>query len=746
MSRWPLVAMLSAACALVAAAADVRGAEATQQDWSSPPSFVEDVIPLLTRLGCNQGACHGKNDGRNGFRLSLRGYAPELDIERLTRESRGRRVDLAYPEDSLLLRKPAGVLPHGGGTLIEPGSREYQLLLDWIRAGAPGPLKTEAHVERVELLPGNLTLKVDERRQLAVRATYSDGRTRDVTWLTQFATNDAGMLEVTPVGTVHALRNGETAVRAHFRGLVTVATMSVPFEQAIDAGRLAKRNNVIDEHVFNKLAALRIPPADLCSDQVFVRRAFLDTIGTLPTPDEVRTFLADQRADKRAQLVDRLLARPEFVDYWALLLADLLQNRKERDHDVRGEKGVRSLHEWLREQVAANRPWNELVRDLLTASGKSSERPEVGYYIVNMGETREADRSDLGPAVAQAFLGTRIGCAKCHNHPLEKYTQDDFYHFAAYFCAVKLDRGDMEKKTVTTLSFAPLNKDQHYGTTQPRTGQFLAPQTFDGTPCDAGPTDDPRVKLAAWVTDPKNEYFSGAMVNRLWSHFLGTGLVEPVDDLRASNPPSNPELWKALTREFVEHGYDLKHIMRLILNSRTYQLGSATEPGNEADTRFYSHYLTRRLGAEVLLDAVSQATGVPERFDGYPLGARAIQLADPLLDSYFLTQFGRPERVTPCACERRSEVTITQLLELENSDELRHKTTTPEGHLSELLKSQTDNHKLTSELFLATLSREPTAAETTAIDKALADGSPREEVFQDLLWALLNAKEFVFNH
>jgi Protein of unknown function (DUF1553)/Protein of unknown function (DUF1549) len=589
-------------------------------------------------------------------------------------------------------------------------------------------------------------LRVDEKQTLAVRARYSDGHLRDVTWLAQFATNDAAMLEVTPAGAVRALRNGETAVRAHFRGLVTVATMTVPFEQPIDPARMATRNNFVDEHVFNKLAALRIPPAELCSDQVFLRRAMLDTIGTLPTPAEVRDFLADQRTDKRARLIDRLLDRPEFIDYWALLLADQLQNRKERDHDVRGEKGVRAMHQWLRQQVAVNRPWDQLVRDLLTASGSSSDRPEIGYYIVNMGETREADRSDLGPAVAQALLGTRIGCAKCHNHPLEKYTQDDFYHFAAFFCAVKLDRGDMDKKTPTTLSFTPLEKDKKFGTTQPRTGQFLAPETFDGAACIAGPADDPRVKLAAWVTDPKNEYFSGAMVNRLWSHFLGTGLVEPVDDLRASNPPSNPELWRALNREFVEQGYDLKHIMRLILNSRTYQLRSSTEPGNEADTRFYSHYLARRLGAEVLLDAVSQATGEPERFDGYPLGARAIQLADPLLDSYFLTQFGRSERVTPCACERRNEVTITQLLELENSDDLRQKTHAPAGRLSGLLKSQPDNRKVIGELFVATLSREPTSVEISAIEKSLADGSPREEVFQDLFWALLNAKDFVFNH
>jgi hypothetical protein len=728
-----------------------------------------------------------------------------LDIERLTRESRGRRVDLALPEQSLLLRKPTGMIPHGGGTLLESGGREYKVLLAWLKAGAPGPLAEESHVERIELTPANPVLRVGQQQPMQLRAQYTDGHWRDVTWLTQFASNDANSAEITPAGLVQAKRQGEATVRAHFRGQVAVATITIPFDTPIDPARLSQRNNFIDEHVFNKLAALRIPPAALCSDSAFLRRAYLDTIGALPTPDEVRDFLADTKPDKRARAIDRLLVRPEFVDYWTLQWSDLLQNRKERDHDVRGAKGVHAMQHWLREQVAVNRPWDEMVRDLLTVSGKSSEHPEVGYYIVNVGEQQGADRSELVSAVAQAFLGTRIGCAKCHNHPLEKYTQDDYYHFAAYFSAIKLDRVEPGKGP-TTLSFVALKKDQKFGTTQPRTGKFLAPQTFDGVACSAGPNDDPRVKLAAWITDPKNTYFSGAMVNRLWSHFLNVGLVEPVDDLRASNPPTNAELWRALNQEFVDSHYDIKHMIRLILNSRTYQLSSASGGGNEADTRFYSHYFARRLPAEVLLDAVCKATGVPERYDGYPVGARAVQLADPTVNSYFLSQFGRPERVTPCVCERRSEVTITQLLELSNSDELRHKTHTPDGRLSRLLKEQKDNQRLTSELFLLTLNREPTVAERKAVETALAEetrspsrstgagrsesdklaaGAPltpnpspargegskdrspkagegskerspkvgegnksvsRDEVFQDLFWALLNSKEFVFNH
>ncbi|HEX4000149.1 MAG TPA: DUF1549 domain-containing protein [Pirellulales bacterium] len=719
--------------------------EAVSPVSTKPPSFVEDVVPLFTRLGCNAGSCHGKADGRNGFRLSLRGYAPEWDIDRLTRESRGRRIDLALPENSLLLRKPTGAVPHGGGTLIEIASPEYNLLLNWIRAGAPGPLADEPHPQRIELSPGDTTLHTGQALQLAVRVQYSDGHWRDVTWLTRFATNDAGVMDVSPNGKVRAVREGETAVRAEFRGQTALSIFTVPFHRAIDPSRFAAANNFIDEKVVAKLAALHIPPSELCSDEAFLRRASLDTIGTLPTVEEVRAFAADKSPDKRSQRIDRLLERPEFVDYWALQLADLLQNRKERDHDVRGAKGVRAMHEWLREQVKANRPWDELVRDLLTASGSAADRPEIGYFLVNVGEEREADKSQIVASVSQAFLGTRIGCAKCHNHPLERYTQDDYYHFAAFFCAVKLDRGTEIRKSASTLSMEKVPPGRKLGTTQPRTGQFLAPRPFDREQCTIAAGEDPRVKLAAWITDPKNELFSGAMVNRLWSHFLGTGLVEPVDDLRSTNPPSDPALWAALNREFVEHHFDLKHMMRLILNSRTYQRSSATVEGNEADTRFYSHYLARRLGAEVLADAVCQASGVPEPYPGYPVGVRAIELPDPSVESYFLTQFGRPLRVTPCPCERSSEVTITQLLELQNGDGLRDKINSGDGRLASLLKNEQDDGRITTELFQSTLSREPTDAERSAVRAALA-GGPRDEVFHDLQWALLNSKEFVFNH
>ncbi|HZT81058.1 MAG TPA: DUF1553 domain-containing protein, partial [Gemmataceae bacterium] len=444
---------------------------------------------------------------------------------------------------------------------------------------------------------------------------------------------------------------------------------------------------------------------------------------------------------------DHLLARPEFVDYWALQLGDLFQNRRERDHDVRGTKGVRAFHDWLRRQVAANRPWDELAREVLTATGKTTDHPAVGYFVVTVGEHREAEKSEVVASVAQAFLGTRIGCAQCHNHPLEKYTQDDYYHFAGFFSRVQLRRKDPKQGPTELVVSAPdpnRNKEP-VGVTQPRTGQFLKPQPLDRSPTDVRPGEDPRAKLAAWMTDPKNEQFSGAMVNRLWKHFLGVGLVEPVDDLRASNPPSNPELWAALNREFVSHKFDLKHLMRQILISRTYQLRSATRPGNAADARFYSHYYARRLPAEVLLDAISQATGVPDAFPGYPVGVRALQLPDPGLKSYFLSLFGRSERVTACACERNGEVTMPQLLHLQNGETVVQKVRSGDGRLAALLKAHKDDAKVTEELFLATLSRLPTAKELAVVKAQLADGG-REEVFRDLFWALMNSKEFSFNH
>jgi Protein of unknown function (DUF1553)/Protein of unknown function (DUF1549)/Bacterial Ig-like domain (group 2) len=714
----------------------------------APPSFLNDVIPLFTRLGCNQGACHGKNAGQNGFRLSLRGYAPEWDYLSLTREFAGRRINPAVPEASLLLQKPLGKAPHEGGKLIHEGSREHQLLLAWLRAGAPGPKASDPSLRRLDVQPGSRTLKAGQELQILVRAEYSDGQSKDVTWLTQFDSNDVSVATVSPTGRVRVERPGETSVRAAFQGQVAVVIVTAPHDQPVRPELLARRNNGLDEAVFNKLAALRIEPSELCSDEAFLRRVFLDTLGILPTPEEVRTFRADTAADKRARLIDRVLERPEFVDFWTLQLSDLFQNRKESDHDVRGTKGVRSFHEWLRHQVAVNRPWDELCRDVLTARGKTTESPAVGYFVVTVGEQRQAHESSVVASAAQAFLGTRIGCAQCHNHPLEKYTQDDYYHFAGFFSRIKLERKDPRAGPTSLVVSAPdANQNKNpVGVNQPRTGQFLKPQPLDRSVVELKPGDDPRVALAAWMTDPKNEVFAGAAVNRLWAHFLGVGLVEPVDDLRASNPPTNPELWRVLVKEFISHKFGRKHLIRLILNSRTYQLSSATRPGNEKDTRFYSHFVARRLPAEVLLDALSCSTGVPDNFPGYPIGLRAVQLPDPALKSYFLSLFGRSERLTACACERTGEVTMPQLMHLQNGASVVEKIRAPQGRLAALVKAGKSDEQIVAELFLATLSRPATGQEMATIRQTFAQGDSRDAVLHDVFWALLNSKEFAFNH
>jgi hypothetical protein len=731
------------ALAAVAAAGSPSAVRAAGQT----PSFLNEVVPVLTRAGCNQGACHGKGAGQNGFRLSLRGYAPDQDHRWLSREFDGRRIDPTQPEESLLLRKATGRTPHEGGRLFAVGSREYDLLLAWIRAGFPGPDRNDPKISKLELTPAAKVLKVGESVRLTAVATFADGTTKDVTWLTRFDSNDAAVVEVSADGTATARRHGATAVRAMFQTEVAVAVFSMPSDRTVDPKRFEAKNNFVDEHVFAKLRELRIEPSDPCSDGEFIRRVMLDACGTLPTPDEVRAFVADADPKKREKLVEAVLARPEFADYWALQLGDLFQNRRERDHDVRGVKGVRQFHAWLRQQVAANRPWDAIATDVLTASGPNTENPAVGYFIVTVGEHRQTERSEVAESVAQALLGTRIGCARCHNHPLERYTQDDFYHFAAYFSRVKLDRKDAKQgPTVLNVGAADANQDKKpVGVTQPRTGMFMRPQPLDRTPADVQPGDDPRQTLARWVTDPANESFAGAMINRVWRHYLGVGLVEPVDDLRATNPPSNPALWKALVTEFVSHQYDLRHLMRVILTSRTYQLSSATRPGNETDARFYSHYYARRLPAEVMLDAICAATGVAEKFDGYPLGVRAVQVPDPGTASYFLRTFGRSERVTACACERTGDVSLPQVLHLIGGEVTTGKVASGGGWLAKTLAAEKDDARVLDGLFLRTLARPPSDADRAKVRELLRD-APRDELFRDLFWALLNSKDFLFNH
>jgi hypothetical protein len=750
------------------------------------PSFQREVLPVLTKFGCNQGGCHGKLAGQNGFRLSLRGFAPEWDHEWITQEVNGRRIDFAFPEKSLLVEKASGGVAHEGGTRFRKGTPAWRTLVDWIAARSPGPVVDEAMPVALEVTPGELTLQPGESRTLRVLAREANGNTKDVTWLAQFFSNDEALLRVTPAGEVTARGHGEASVRVHFLNLVQVVRCTMPFPNDVSPDVYVERRSAIDGPVFAKLQALRLPPAVDCTDAEFMRRAFLDTIGMLPTHEEVMAFTADPNPDKRAALADHLLERPEWLDYWTLQLCDLLQNRRERDHDVRGVKGVRAFHAWLRGRLAADAGWDSIARDVLTASGDVREHPEIGYFITLIGEHREVEKSDVPDGVAQSFLGTRIGCARCHNHPLERFTQDDFYHFAAFFARTTLDRKNPQQGGTELLVQSREEKEQLKRTaeaekrlreandsnkpqnerenlqrqlaenekrltelqerppqvSQPRTKRPVAARPLDGSEMEFAKGSDPRAALADWII--ASPEFSGAMVNRLWQHFFAVGLVESVDDLRASNPPSNAELWNLLGTEFRDHNFDLRHVMRLILTSRAYQLSSTTRPENEGDQRFFSHYYARRLPAEVLLDALASATGVPDEFAGYPVGLRAVQLPEPGVASYFLTLFGRSDRVTACACERKGEVTLPQLLNLRNGDELERKLSGSSGRLATLLKNPDDDVVIDA-LYLTCLARSPSDPERALVKSSIA-ADTREAVFRDLFWALLNSKDFTFNH
>lgn len=765
----------------------------------SVPSFRREIEPILTRLGCNQGACHGKMAGQNGFRLSLRGYAPELDHRWIATDLGGRRIRPDDPEASLLVTKPLGRVPHEGLVRFEEGSRYHRTLVAWIAARAPGPRPAaeEPDPARLEIVGGDRQEKVSGTFSIGVRVHWPGGGSDDVTWLAQFFSNDETVARVSADGRVEVLRPGEVALRAHYLGEVATIRVTVPTGREVEAWRFGKSGSAVDAAVFGKLKALGIPPSPRCDDATFLRRVMLDTIGTLPTPDEVRSFLADRAADKRERWVETILGRREYADYWTLQFADLLQNRRERDHDVRGVKGVRAFHAWLHGRISAGIGWDRLVREVLTAEGDAFVNPAVGYYVTLVGEAKPTE-GEVTDSVAQAFLGTRIGCARCHNHPLERYTQDDFHRFAAFFSKLHLERQAPDKGATQLLTHSKermerakrveeagkklqdaqqkalasagegeggLRKEledarrEHARfkreleeidgraprVQQPRTREILEARPLDRTAMDWSRSGDPRAALADWITSTNNALFAEAMVNRLWKHFMGVGLVEPVDDLRTSNPPSNPEVMALLASEFRKSGYDLKHVIRLIVNSRTYQLSSAPVPGNESDRRFFSHYQARRLPAEVLADAVSELTGVSERFEGQPVGVRAIQLPEPQTGNYFLSLFGRSERVTACACERKGEVTLPQLLHLQNGGETVRRLGDADGRIHRMVRAKRPLRDCVEELYLVAVGRMPRAQEVREFEEVLRD-VPLGDALRDVAWALINTKEFGFNH
>jgi hypothetical protein len=695
-------------------------------------SFRNHVIPVLTKLGCNSGACHGAAAGKNGFKLTLRGYDPETDYAVLTRQALGRRVSLLEPEKSLMLLKPTLTIPHGGGRRFEVGSLEYRVISEWIASGAPPPSDKDPLIERIQVTPASRMLKIGDEQQLAVKAFFSDGHNEDVTRWVKYSSSNDGVATVSDSGLVRMQGSGEAVISLWYLSRVASALLSVPFPGKVEPQVYARspRQNFIDDLVLKKLEALHIAPSGPCSDAQFIRRAYLDAIGVLPAADEVKAFLAERSADKRSRLIDALLERPEYTDYWSYKWSDLLlvSSRK------LGTKTLLSFNRWIRESVRENKPWDVFVRELITSSGNVQENGAVGYYIVHKNPIDRVEN------MTAAFMGVRITCARCHNHPLEKWTQKDYYALANLFARVELKTG--ANQSDTTVFTSPVGEINH-----PKLGRPLPPRPLDGEPLPLDSPVDRRAHFAAWLTSPDNPYFARIIVNRVWKNFMGRGLVEPADDMRATNPPSNDDLLRALEQDFIKHHFDLKYVMRTIMNSATYQRSSETNETDREDDRYYSHYIVRRLPAEVLLDALSQVTAAPTRFEGYAEGTRSLQLPDSRVDSYFLTVFGRPERLITSESERQQDATLTQTLHIINGATINEKLRAG-GFLDRLIKGGASDGEVIEQLYLAALSRYPTADEKVKLGASIANEGPsgRRQVLEDVVWAVLTGREFMFNH
>lgn len=691
--------------------------------------FENDVTPLLSRFACNFSGCHGKAEGQNGFKLSVFGFDAQADYDALTKEGRGRRLSTAAPESSLFLAKAAGLVPHGGGPRIDADSREFALLRDWIAVGAPFGDADAPHVTGIKLMPRERLLDARSQQRLRVVATYSNGRQVDVTALAKFQSNHEGIATVDESGLVRISDvPGQAAVMASFAGQVDVFSALVPQTESTPTIAPAVETNFIDKLVTAKLQRLNIAPSPPCDDAEFLRRVTLDLIGTLPTAAEARRFLDDDRTDKRARWVDELFDRPEFADYWALKWSDLLRV----DRQALGHKAARDYYEWIRESFATNKPLDQFARELLTADGPVNERPEGAFYRV-MNKP-----GDLAGTVAQVFLGVRIACAECHHHPYDRWSQTDYYGMASYFAP--LTRKQLSNTYIVAAVGKPTMK-------HPRTEAAIQPYPLGESMPETPPLGDPRPALAEWMTSEKNPWFARNMANRAWAHLLGRGLVEPIDDVRATNPPTNPELLDALAQHLVDAKFDYRALLRTIVGSSTYQRSSMPNASNERDEQNYSRSLFRRMDAEVLFDAVCETTGVAEKFAGSPAGTKAVQLWDSRVAHYFLRLFGRPIRMTACACERTVEPNVSQVLHLLNSPELQAKLEHGGGRIAKLSATHSAAEDLAEEMYLTFLSRYPTDAERAAATTYLSRaGVDRKQAAQDLAWSLLNTLEFAFNH
>jgi Protein of unknown function (DUF1549)/Protein of unknown function (DUF1553) len=697
-----------------------------------PVSFNREIVPILTKFGCNSGACHGSQHGKGGFKLSLFGFDPVFDHAQIVQSAEGRRVVLSDAERSIVLRKPALMMEHGGGEKFKVGSREYRTLKAWLEDGAPEPDPKDPTVTKMEIFPPARVMTKGETQRLAVTAIWSDGRREDVTGTAQYDALNEAVASITPTGMVTAKASGETHMMVRFMGQAGVAQVTLPFKKIENYPKLLS-NNYIDDLLAKQWKDLGLIPSPQVSDEEFLRRPYLDLIGTLPTPKEVEEFLKDEAGNKRSKLIDKLLERPEFVDFWALKWGDLLRINR----DALQEKGMWSFHNWVRASLRDNKPVDEFVRDIITAEGSTFTDGPVNYYQVG----RTAD--DWAETTSQVFLGVRMQCAKCHHHPFEKWSQDDYYGMSAFFSRL----GTKNSPEFGLFGRESIIYIRNAGeVTHPRKRTVVNPHPLDGENMDD--EFDRRKKLADWMTTKDNAFFAKNIVNRFWGYLMGRGLVEPMDDMRATNPAVNPELLDALAKDFAEHKFDLKHLLRTILSSRAYQASSTVTADNAIDTAntHFTRYSTKRLTAEQMADAIDFATGTREKYVGLPLGTRAIQLPDSRVRSYLLDVFGRPSRTIVCECERTMQPNIAQALHLLNGDFLNKKISDPAGRVEALMKAKADRKKAIEEMYLVTLSRLPKAEEVSKANSWIDSAKDGREGLQDLLWTLLNSKEFLFNH
>ena len=698
-----------------------------------PLSFRLDVMPVFARAGCNMGSCHGAARGKDGFRLSLFGFDPTGDYHRLTREMPGRRINLANPEGSLVVQKAIGAVPHTGGKRFEKDSELADRLVQWIAAGAkddPNAGKDAPKLQAVDLYPPTTLLEGKQAtQQLVAVARFSDGTDRDVTDLVWYGSNNDSSVAITPSGNAASSQRGESFLMARYDTItVGVPVVVIPKDLTFEYPE-SEGNTWVDDLVDTKLKSLRVAPSNVCDDETFLRRVTIDLVGLLPTEEERSEFLADKAQDKRSEYVERLLSRKEFVDLWVMKWAEILQIRS--INNIVDKKGALLYHQWLDRRIASNQPLNKMVRDLITASGGTFENPPTNYYQA------ERDTLKLTENVAQAFLGMRIQCAQCHNHPFDRWTMDDYYGFAAFFAQIGRKRADDPRETIIYNSGGG-------GMKHPVSGQTVAPKYLGGGKAEVT-NGDRREAVAEWLVSSKNPFFAKRIANLVWTHFFGRGIVHEPDDFRVSNPPVNGPLLDALASHLVKSEWDFRELVREIVNSKTYQRECDTNDTNLLDNSNFSHSAVRRIRAEVLLDILAQVTETKNKFPGLPEGARAVQVADGRTSTYFLTTFGRATREDVCSCAVSMDPSLSQALHLLNGD-VGNQRIQQGGVIDRWIKEGRPDTEIIDELFVRCYGRFPQERERVETLVAVQAGAGRKQALEDVFWALLNSPEFIFNH